>query len=74
MIHLKYKVLIFHKYLGLNKIHRIQNKYKILVQYQNNQKNKVIVFLVHGNNHFQIQFNKLKKKLKMIEVNHNMIQ
>lgn len=61
------KVHISHKYLKLNKILQIQN-HLTLVQLQNNQKIKVIVFQVHGNKVFLTQFNKHLNDQKMVEV------
>lgn len=61
------KVRISHKYLKLNKILQIQN-HLTLVQLQNNQKIKVIVFQVHGNKVFLTQFNKHLNDQKMVEV------
>lgn len=72
---MKFKVHTFHKYQELNKIHLIQNKFKIQDQFLNNQKNKVIVFQEHGNkDSLKIQFNRHKKRIEMKEVNLNMIQ
>ena len=69
-----YKVLTSLKSQELNKIPRIQNRCKILDQFPNNQKNRVIVIQAHGNKCSQTWFNKHIKRIGMKEVNHNKIQ
>jgi len=68
-----FRVLISLKSQELNKTHQILSKFKILVLFQNNQKNRTIVILVLGNKPFQIQCNKHIKRIEMKEVNHNRI-
>jgi len=69
-----FRVLIFLRFQELNRILQILNKYKILDQFLNNLKNRVIAFQELGNKAFQILYNSLTKRLEMKKVILNMIQ